>query len=191
MITRFLADPWSFHVLRQDAEGSSLDHLIYCPTSQQTKVLWESFALGCGCHSKSMSPNHSHVIMTVLQKAKAIKNTQTNLSSSKQKIIHQNINMGGGWKDGWVVNSTDCSSIGHRFNSQYPQGGSVDPVLGDLIPSHRRTGQNTNTHKIKLNLKKEKKNVNMEGQVVRMWLMFFLHLCKFSLLSKISKCHFK
>jgi hypothetical protein len=35
-----------------------------------------------------------------------------------------------GWRDGSVVKSTDCSSRGPEFNSQYPHGGSQLFVMG-------------------------------------------------------------
>ena len=34
-----------------------------------------------------------------------------------------------GWRDGSVVKSTDCSSRGHKFNSQQPHGGSQPSVI--------------------------------------------------------------
>jgi hypothetical protein len=40
--------------------------------------------------------------------------------------------MGGGWRDGLVVKSTDCSSEGPEFKSQQLHGGSK---LRDLVPS--------------------------------------------------------
>ena len=36
----------------------------------------------------------------------------------------------GGWRDGSVVKSTDCSSSGPEFNSQQPHGGSQSSVMG-------------------------------------------------------------
>jgi hypothetical protein len=36
----------------------------------------------------------------------------------------------GGWSDGSVVKSTDCSSRGPEFNSQQPRGGSQPSVMG-------------------------------------------------------------
>jgi len=36
----------------------------------------------------------------------------------------------GGWRDGSVVKSTDCSSRGPEFNSQQPHGGSQPSVMG-------------------------------------------------------------
>jgi len=36
----------------------------------------------------------------------------------------------GGWRDGSVVKSTDCSSRGPEFNSQQPHGGSQPSVIG-------------------------------------------------------------
>jgi hypothetical protein len=36
----------------------------------------------------------------------------------------------GGWRDGSVVKSTDCSSRGSEFNSQQPHGGSQPSVMG-------------------------------------------------------------
>jgi hypothetical protein len=36
----------------------------------------------------------------------------------------------GGWRDGSVVKSTDCSSRGPEFNSQQPRGGSQPSVMG-------------------------------------------------------------
>ncbi|MDS4065654.1 hypothetical protein, partial [Enterococcus faecalis] len=35
----------------------------------------------------------------------------------------------GGWRDGSVVKSTDCSSRGPEFNSQQPHGGSQPSVM--------------------------------------------------------------
>jgi hypothetical protein len=35
----------------------------------------------------------------------------------------------GGWRDGSVVKSIDCSSRGPEFNSQQPHGGSQPPVM--------------------------------------------------------------
>jgi hypothetical protein len=35
----------------------------------------------------------------------------------------------GGWRDGSVVKSTDCSSEGPEFKSQQPHGGSQPPVM--------------------------------------------------------------
>ena len=37
---------------------------------------------------------------------------------------------GGGWRDGSVIKSTDCSSRGPEFNSQQPHGGSQPSVMG-------------------------------------------------------------
>jgi hypothetical protein len=36
----------------------------------------------------------------------------------------------GGWRDGSVVKSTDCSSGGPEFNSQQAHGGSQPSVMG-------------------------------------------------------------
>ena len=36
---------------------------------------------------------------------------------------------GGGWRDGSVVKSTDCSSEGPEFKSQQPHGGSKPSVM--------------------------------------------------------------
>jgi hypothetical protein len=36
---------------------------------------------------------------------------------------------GGGWRNGSVVKSTDCSSRGSEFNSQQPHGGSQPSVI--------------------------------------------------------------
>jgi hypothetical protein len=36
----------------------------------------------------------------------------------------------GGWREGSVVKSTDCSSRGPEFNSQQPHGGSYLSVMG-------------------------------------------------------------
>ena len=59
-----------------------------------------------------------------------------------------------------MVKSTGCSSRGPRFNSQHSHGSSqlfVTPVPGDLTSSHRHTCKpNTNAHKIKINLIKQK-----------------------------------
>jgi hypothetical protein len=35
----------------------------------------------------------------------------------------------GGWRDGSVVKSTDCSSKGHEFKSQQPHGGSQPSLM--------------------------------------------------------------
>jgi len=35
----------------------------------------------------------------------------------------------GGWRDGSVVKSTDCSSRGSEFKSQQPRGGSQPSVI--------------------------------------------------------------
>jgi hypothetical protein len=35
-----------------------------------------------------------------------------------------------GWRDGSVVNSTDCSSRAPEFNSQQPCGGAQPPTMG-------------------------------------------------------------
>jgi hypothetical protein len=35
----------------------------------------------------------------------------------------------GGWRDGSVVKSTDCSSKGPEFKSQQPYGGSQSPIM--------------------------------------------------------------
>ena len=35
----------------------------------------------------------------------------------------------GGWRDGSVVKSTDCSSRGSEFNSQHPYGGLQPSVM--------------------------------------------------------------
>ena len=39
----------------------------------------------------------------------------------------------GGWRDGSAVKSTDCSSRGHEFNSQQPQGGLQLSVVGSDV----------------------------------------------------------
>jgi len=48
--------------------------------------------------------------------------------------IHRNkhikIYTSGGWRDGSVVKSTDCSSRGPEFKSQQPRGGSQPSVMG-------------------------------------------------------------
>jgi hypothetical protein len=44
------------------------------------------------------------------------------LSRKKKKVG------GGGWRDGSVVKSTDCSSEGPEFKSQQPHGGSQPSV---------------------------------------------------------------
>jgi hypothetical protein len=55
-------------------------------------------------------------------------------------------------RDGSAIKSTDCSSRGHRFNSQHPHSSSqlcMTPVPENWTPSHRHTcRQNTNAHKI-------------------------------------------
>jgi hypothetical protein len=38
-----------------------------------------------------------------------------------------------GWRDGSVVKSTNCSSIGPEFNSQQPHGGSQPSVMGSNV----------------------------------------------------------
>jgi hypothetical protein len=63
----------------------------------------------------------------------------------------------GGWRDGSVVKSTDCSSRGPEFNYQQSHGGSkLSAILfpGNLTPS------NTNAHKIKVNKKIFKGSAN-------------------------------
>jgi hypothetical protein len=40
-----------------------------------------------------------------------------------KKLIH------GGWRDGSVVKSADCSSEGPEFKSQQPHGGSQPSVM--------------------------------------------------------------
>lgn len=47
-------------------------------------------------------------------------------------------NRGGGWRDGFVIKSTDCSSRSPGFSSQQPDDSSqpyVFPVPGDMKPS--------------------------------------------------------
>ena len=67
-----------------------------------------------------------------------------------------------GWRDGSAVKSTSCSSRRPGFNSQHLHGSShlsIKSVPGGLTPSHRHTHrQNTNVHKIKINIffKKDK-----------------------------------
>jgi hypothetical protein len=39
----------------------------------------------------------------------------------------------GGWRDGSVVKSTDCSSRGPEFNSQQPHGDSQPSVMGSGV----------------------------------------------------------
>jgi hypothetical protein len=50
----------------------------------------------------------------------------------KKKTIGVKIHlgMGGGWRDGLEVKSTDCSPKGPEFNSQQPHGGSQLSVMG-------------------------------------------------------------
>ena len=51
----------------------------------------------------------------------------------KQTCFHTSvneINTGGGWRDGSAVKSTDCSSIGPEFNTQQPHGGSQPSIIG-------------------------------------------------------------
>jgi hypothetical protein len=53
-----------------------------------------------------------------------------------------------------VVKSTDCSSRGHRFNSQYPHGTlQLSATPEGPTPSYRHTCRsNINAHKIKINI---------------------------------------
>jgi hypothetical protein len=59
----------------------------------------------------------------------------------------------GGYRDGSVAKSTDCSSKGPWFNPQHPHGSSqlsVTLVPRDPSPAHRHTcRKNTNAHKIR------------------------------------------
>jgi hypothetical protein len=57
-----------------------------------------------------------------------------NSSSQKNKKGRRkrslSISLGcGGWRDGSVVKSTDCSSRSPEFNSQQPHGGSQPSVM--------------------------------------------------------------
>ena len=55
-----------------------------------------------------------------------------------------------GWRDGSVIKSTDCSSIGPEFNSQQPHGGSQPSVIGPDVFFWWVWGQQcTHIHKIK------------------------------------------
>jgi hypothetical protein len=61
--------------------------------------------------------------------------TQTNhslhkaLLYTKDKKVEKEIRKSGGWRDGSVVKSTDCSSRGPEFKSQKPHGGSQPSVM--------------------------------------------------------------
>jgi hypothetical protein len=67
-----------------------------------------------------------------------------NFKSLKKEIeeISEDRKFSQGWRDGSVVKSTDCSSRGPEFNSQYPHGGSQPSddlfwcVLGQLQCTH-------------------------------------------------------
>ena len=56
----------------------------------------------------------------------------------------------GGWRDGSVVKSTDCTSRGPEFNSQQPHGGSQSSLTGSyaLLWSVCRQLQCSHIHKI-------------------------------------------
>jgi hypothetical protein len=73
-----------------------------------------------------------------------------------QKKIRVNI---GGWRDGLVVKSTDCSSKGPEFNSQQPYGGSQPSVMGSeaLFCCIGRQLQCTHIDKINKQIFKKKK----------------------------------
>ena len=47
-----------------------------------------------------------------------------------KNVVSIKIVPNGGWRDGSVVKSTDCSSRGPGFNSQQPHGGSQPSVMG-------------------------------------------------------------
>ena len=48
--------------------------------------------------------------------------------ASKNAILSKKLTEG--WRDVSVVKSTDCSSRGPEFNSQYPHGDSKPSVMG-------------------------------------------------------------
>jgi len=52
-------------------------------------------------------------------------------TTAVEPVAFDKRNLGaGGWRDGSVVKSTDCSSRGPEFNSQQPHGGSQPSVTG-------------------------------------------------------------
>jgi len=50
-------------------------------------------------------------------------------------VVYKN-GISGGWRDGSVVKSTDCSSRGPEFKSQQPHGGSQPSILGSIMGSY-------------------------------------------------------
>jgi hypothetical protein len=48
------------------------------------------------------------------------------------ELFSKSIN--GGWRDGSVVKSTDCSSKGHEFKSQQPHSGSQPSIMRSNTP---------------------------------------------------------
>uniref|UniRef100_A0A8I6AET2 Cytochrome c oxidase assembly protein COX20, mitochondrial n=1 Tax=Rattus norvegicus TaxID=10116 RepID=A0A8I6AET2_RAT len=63
-----------------------------------------------------------------LNSSRAILNP--NRTAPCESTIHFKPGGGGGWRDGSVTKSTDCSSRGPEFNSQQPHGGSQPSVMG-------------------------------------------------------------
>jgi hypothetical protein len=51
-------------------------------------------------------------------------NKKINLKKKKKRKPER-----GGWRDGSMVKSSDCSSKGPEFKSQQPHGGSQPPVM--------------------------------------------------------------
>jgi hypothetical protein len=58
----------------------------------------------------------------VAEKGGGILGLEEEHSSTKQSTL-------GGWRDGSVVKSSDCSSKGPEFKSQQPHGGSQPSVI--------------------------------------------------------------
>jgi hypothetical protein len=70
-----------------------------------------------------------------------------------------------GWRDGSAVKSTDCSSRGLKFNTQYPHGDSLPSAMGSdaLFWCVCRQLQCTHINKINL-LKKILKQFDLGGE---------------------------
>jgi hypothetical protein len=51
------------------------------------------------------------------------------VSGFKENGFPYKKSVGGGWRDGSAVKSTDCSSKGPEFKSQQPHGGSQPSVI--------------------------------------------------------------
>ena len=68
---------------------------------------------------------------------------------------------GGGWRDGSVVKSTNCSSRGPQFNSQQPHGGSQPQQWESDVLFVSENSDSILINKInKIFKNKEKKRVN-------------------------------